>query len=46
MDWTIEELWFNAQQGEEIYLFFKACRTYVRPTQPPIQRVMEAICWG
>jgi len=26
MDWTTEELWFNAQQGEEIYLFSKACR--------------------
>ena len=45
MDWTTEELWFNAQQGEEIYLFSKACRTSVGPTQLPIQRVLEALCW-
>jgi hypothetical protein len=46
MDWTTEELWFNAQQGEEIYLFSKAYRTSVGPTQPPIQRVLEALHWG
>jgi hypothetical protein len=46
MDWTTEEMWFNAQQGEEIYLFSKACRTSVVPTQPPIQRVLEALHWG
>jgi hypothetical protein len=46
MDWRTEELCFNAQQGKEIYLFSKACRTSVAPTQPPIQRVLEAIHWG
>lgn len=39
-----EESRFHSQEGEEILLFFKAPKPALRPTQPYVQWVTEALC--
>ena len=37
------EMWFDSQQEQEVSLFSKASRPTVGPSQPSIERVLEAL---
>jgi hypothetical protein len=41
-----EELQFDSQQGQEIFLFTIVFRPALRPAQPPIQQLLGALSLG
>jgi hypothetical protein len=43
MAWMIGVLGFDSRRGQGIFLFTAASRTALKPTEPPIQRVPEAL---
>ena len=40
MGWIGKELWFNSRQGQEFFLFSKASRPALGPTEPSLQWVL------
>lgn len=44
--WTTDESWFNSRYVQEIFLFYKAPRPTLGPTQLPIQWVPRALFPG
>jgi hypothetical protein len=45
MGWMTEDLGFSSQQVEGTYLFPKASRVAVEPTQPPPEWAMVYLSW-
>jgi len=43
MGWTAEELWFNSQQGQDIFLLARAFKPAQEPTQLPVRLVAGAL---
>jgi hypothetical protein len=41
LGWTVDKLWSEFQQGQEIYLFSEISRPVLDPSQGPIPRVPE-----
>jgi hypothetical protein len=46
MGWTIGVLGFDSRRGLGVFLFTTVSRTALKPTQPPIQWVLEALSLG
>jgi hypothetical protein len=43
MGWTTEDLEFDSQQGQEIFLFFIVSRAALGSMQPPIQWILGPV---